>query len=66
MLAAPGMGMLIQEKGFRIQEKQGEFDGRNPYDEYQKDQLANSVENNDLFSPRVSLINSATYSDMPV
>ena len=66
MLAAPGMGMLIQEKGFRIQEKQGEFDVRNPYDEYQKDQLANSLENDDLFSPRVSLIKSSHSSDMPV
>ena len=66
MLAAPGMGMIIQEKGFRTQEKQGEVDGRNQYDEYQKDQLANSVENDDLFSPRVSLINSSHSSDMPV
>ena len=60
MLAAPGMGMLIEEE-----EIPEEFDGNNQYDDYQKEQMAQSDENKDkVLSPGESLI--STSPDMQV
>ena len=60
MLAAPGMGMLIAEE-----EIPEEFDGNNQYDDYQKEQMAQSDENKDkVLSPGESLI--STSPDMQV
>ena len=61
MLAAPGMGMLIEKEV--VPE---EFDGENQYNKYQKSKIAKGSENDEFFSPRVSLLSSSDSSDYPV
>ena len=60
MLAAPGMGMLIQKE-----EKIDKFNGENLYNIHQMEQLAQTDDENQFLSPRLTLIHSSTPPDSP-